>query len=58
MTATTKAFHELILQANRAHKAYNEHGPEAGVFALQCLFEQLQALAQHIQHEKERPGHV
>lgn len=56
MTATTKAFHELILQANRAHKAYNTHGQAAGLHALACLLEHLQALAHHIQHEKERPG--
>lgn len=53
MQITTKAFHELILQANRAHKAYNEVGPDAALAALRDLGEQLDALYHHLSNEKE-----
>jgi hypothetical protein len=52
MDATTKAFHELILQANRAHKAYNDVGHEAALLALQDLYAQTEALAHHIHNDR------
>lgn len=53
MDVVSKAFHELILQANRAHFAYNQHGPEAGAYALRCLVEQAAALDQHLRFSKK-----
>lgn len=52
MQATTQAFHELILQANRAHKAYNEVRPDASLAALRDLGEQLTTLYHHLQNEE------
>lgn len=54
MDIVTKAFHEMILQANRAHKAYNEVGTTAALLALQDLHEQVMALAHRISNEKPR----
>ncbi|MBW2636956.1 MAG: hypothetical protein JRC86_05455 [Deltaproteobacteria bacterium] len=51
ITAETKAFQDIILQANRAHKAYNEKGKDVGIYALAGLAEMVQTMIHHL-HNK------
>ena len=48
MDVTTKAFHDLIVHANRCHKAFNQHGPAAAAYGLRSLREGTATLIPHL----------
>lgn len=54
MNAIDLAFQGIIVEANRAHRAYNHHGPDAGMLALAALEEQSEALRSHLGIEAAR----
>jgi hypothetical protein len=54
MNAITTAFQAVISEANRAHKIYNTHGPDAGALALAALEDQCATLREHLAIESAR----